>query len=55
MTDKFTASELTVENFKDFLLEIENNNLKNIDRVDKKSMVAKIVRSYEEAKKNGNK
>ena len=51
MTDKFTASELTVENFKDFLLEIENNNLKNIDREDKKSMVAKIIRSYEEAKR----
>lgn len=53
MSDKFTKP-LTVENFKDFVLEIENNNLKNIDKEDKKSMVAKIIRTYEEAKKNGN-
>ncbi len=54
MTDKFT-SELTVENFKKYILELEENNLKNIDRDDRKSMVAKIIRNYEEAKKNGNK
>lgn len=53
MSDKFTKA-LTVENFKDFVLELENNNLKNIEKEDKKSMVAKIIRTYEEAKKNGN-
>lgn len=54
MIDKFNASKLTVENFKDYVLEIEENNLKNIDKEDKKTMVAKIIRTYEEAKKNGN-
>lgn len=53
MSDKFTKP-LTVENFKDFVLELENNNLKNIEKEDKKSMVAKIIRIYEEAKKDGN-
>ena len=53
MTDKFTKT-LTVENFKDFVLELEGNNLKKIDKEDKKSMVSKIIRTYEEAKKNGN-
>lgn len=54
MIDKFTAETLTVENFKEFVLEIESKNLKNIEKEDKKSMVSKIIRTYEEAKKNGN-
>jgi hypothetical protein len=55
MTDKFTKETLTEEDFKDYILELESNNLKNIEKEDKKSMVAKIIRMYEEAKKNGNK
>lgn len=53
MIEKFTQT-LTVENFKDFVLEIESDNLKNIEKKDKKNMVAKIIRNYEEAKKDGN-
>ena len=53
MSDKFTKP-LTVENFKEFVLEIESSNLKNIDKEDKKTMVSKIIRIYEEAKKDGN-
>ena len=56
MTDKkFEGKELTPQNFKDYILELEKNNLKNIDKDDKKNMVAKIVRTYEEAKQNDNK
>lgn len=55
MTDKFTAETLTIENYKDYVLEIEAFNLKNIDKEDRKSMVAKIIRTYEEAKSHGNK
>lgn len=55
MTDKFTAENLTAENFKEFVLDIERNNLKQIDKEEKKGMVSKIIRTYEEAKKNGNK
>lgn len=54
MIDKFTAETLTVESFKEFVLEIEGKNLKNIEKEDKKSVVSKIIRTYEEAKKNGN-
>ena len=53
MSEKFTQP-LTVENFKDFVLEIESENLKNIAKEDKKNMVAKIIRIYEEVKKDGN-
>ena len=53
MSDKFTKP-LTPENFKDYVMELENNNLKNIAKEDKKNMVAKIIRTYEEAKKDGN-
>lgn len=53
MSDKFTKA-LTVENFKDYILDIESDNLKNIDKEDRKNMVAKIIRTYEEAKKDGN-
>ena len=41
-------------NYKDYVLELERTNLKNIDKEEKKAMVAKIIRTYEEAKKNGN-
>lgn len=55
MIDKFTEENLTEENFKNYVLDIEDTNLKNIEKEDKKSMVAKIIRTFEEAKKNGNK
>lgn len=55
MIDKFDGDTLTAENFKNYVLKIEETNLKNIDKEDKKTMVAKIIRTYEEAKKNGNK
>ena len=54
MIDKFTGKELTAENFKDFVLDLERDNLKNINKEDKKVIVTKIVRAYEEARKNGN-
>ena len=50
-----TKENITVDSFKDFVLELERNNLKNISKEDKKTMVAKIIRTYEEAKKDGNK
>ena len=52
--DKFNDKPLTAENFKDFVLELENKNLKNINKDDKKTMVSRIIRTYEEAKKHGN-
>lgn len=55
MTDKFTGKSLTIENFKDFVLSIESENLKNINKEDKKNMVAKIIRTYEGARKDDNK
>lgn len=51
---KISGSELNPESFKEFVLELERENLKNIDKDEKKVMVAKIIRTYEEAKKNGN-
>lgn len=55
MSDKrIMGVELTPENYKDYVLELERTNLKNIDKEEKKAMVAKIIRTYEEAKKNGN-
>ena len=51
---KKLGSELNPENFKDYVLELERENLKNIEKDEKKVMVAKIIRIYEEAKKNGN-
>lgn len=56
MTDeKKFNSMLTPDNFKDYILELEKNNLRNINKEDKKVIVAKIVRKYEEALKNDNK
>ena len=55
MIDKFAEKDLTAENFKEFVLEMERDNLKNIDKADKKVIVTKIVRAYEEARKDGNK
>ena len=52
---KFEGKELTPPNYKDFVLDLEKANLTNIDKEDKKVMVAKIVRLYEEARKNDNK
>ena len=46
--------ELTPDNFKDFVIELEKENLRNLTREEKKTMVARIIREYEEAKKNDN-
>ena len=54
MIDKKFTGELTIENFKNFILELEKENLLNLSQDDKKQMVAKIMREYEEAKKSGN-
>ena len=54
MSDKFDK-ELTEENFKDYILEIEKANLRNIVKDDKNVIVARIVQAYEEARKNDNK
>ena len=45
---------LTPETYKDFILNLERENLQNVVKEDKKNMVAKIIRIYEEVKKNGN-
>lgn len=52
---KISGDNLTVENFKDFILELERTNLRNLDREDKKQMAAKILRNYEEVIKDDNK
>lgn len=55
MTDeKLIGKNMTPENFKDFVLELERDNLKNLNKEDKKSMVSKIIRIYEEGKKSDN-
>ena len=54
MSDKFTNKPLTAENFKEFVLAIERSNLRDINKDDKKTMVSRIIRTFEEAKKNGN-
>ena len=55
MTDeKLMWENMTPENFKDFVLELERDNLKNLNKEDKKSMVSKIIRTYEEGKKSDN-
>lgn len=41
--------------FKDQILEMEKENIANINKADDKHMVAKIIRVYEEAKKDDNK
>ena len=51
---EISGVKLTAEGFKDFVLELERENLRNIDKEDKKQMVSKIVRNYEEAKKSDN-
>ena len=52
---KFEGKELTPNNFKDYVLELEKKNLQNITKEDKKNMVNKIIRNFEEAKKDDNK
>ena len=42
---KISGSELNPESFKEFVLELERENLKNIDKDEKKVMVAKIIRT----------
>jgi hypothetical protein len=46
--------DLTVENFKEYILEIEKENSKRLIKDDQKQMVAGIIRNYEEAEKNDN-
>lgn len=55
MTDNSTKDLMNVENFKEYVLNLERDNLKNINKEDKKAMVSKIIRTYEEGKKDGNK
>lgn len=55
MTDNSTKDLMNVENFKEYVLNLERDNLKNINKEDKKTMVSKIIRTYEEGKKDGNK
>lgn len=52
---EISGSKLTAENFKDFVLSLERENLRKLDRDDKKQMVSKIVHNYEEAQKNDHK
>ena len=47
-------SELLKEKFKEFILNLERENLKNLFKEDKKVMVSRIIKAYEEAKKNDN-
>ena len=51
---KRIVGNLTPETYKDFVLNLERDNLNNLVKEDKKSMVAKIIRVYEEEKKNAN-
>lgn len=51
---EISGDKLTADSFKDFVLELERENLRNIDKEDKKQMVSKIVRNYEEAEKGDN-
>mgnify|MGYP005747495267 FL=1 len=51
---KNIEGNLTPEMYKDFILNLERDNLYNLVKEDKKSMVAKIIRVYEEEKKNAN-
>lgn len=41
--------------FKDRILSMEKENIANINKSDDKQMVAKIIRIFEETKKNDNK
>lgn len=41
--------------FKEKILELEKENISTINKSDDKQMVAKIIRVYEEMKKNDNK
>lgn len=43
------------KDFKKIILEIEKENISTINKNDDKQMVAKIIRTYEEIKKNDNK
>ena len=51
--NKFTK-ELTIENFKNYILDLERENIRDISKEDKPRMVQRIIKAYEEAKKNDN-
>ena len=51
---KSIEGNLTPETYKDFVLKLEKDNLINLVKEDKKSMVTKIIRENEEEKKNAN-
>ena len=52
--ENVSGENLTIENFKEFVLALERENLKKLEKEDKKQMVSKIMRTFEEAKKNDN-
>ena len=54
MTDKKIEGNLTPETYKDIILKLERDNLYNVDKENKKSMVDKIIKIYEEEKNNVN-
>ena len=51
---KSIEGNLTPETYKDFVLKLERDNLNNLVKEDKKSMVSKIIREYEKEEKNAN-
>ncbi len=46
------SNMLTPEIFKDVILELENQNLRKLEQEDKKIMITKILKKYEEMKKD---
>lgn len=52
--ENVSGENLTIENFKEFVLALERENLKKLEKEDKKQMVSKIMRTFEEAKENDN-
>ena len=51
---KRIEGNLTPETYKDFVLNLERDNLNNLVKEDKKSMVVMIIRVYEEEMMNAN-
>lgn len=57
MTDikKFSGDVLSPETYKEHILKLERENLRDLDKKDKKQMVSLIVKHFEEARKNDHK
>ena len=51
MPDLKFEGVLTPESFAEYIIGLEKNNLRTIEKEDKNLMVAKIIRSFEDAKK----